>query len=139
MNENFFEALQDKLVQLQKMQGHLVYSHQKVASWWCQHTEFTLWHEDQLESLAAFKGRFAGFQDHLASAMKLIATIEGKDTRLFTYILNYMEQPGIISGMNDWLAVRSLRNAATQDYADSEATRAEHFDSLLQHADYLYN
>ncbi len=138
MNDNVIEALRDKLKQLQKMRRHLVYSHDKVASWWRIDADFDGWNEDQLESLAAFKGRFAEFQDHLASAMKLIANIEGEDTRMFTYVLNYMVQLGIISDMNDWLAVRGLRNTATHDYSESEATKAKHFDSLLQHTNYLY-
>lgn len=138
MNDNVIEALRDKLKQLQKMRRHLVYSHEKVAGWWRLDANFDGWSEDQLESLAAFKGRFAEFQDHLASAMKLIANIEGEDARLFTYVLNYMAQLGIISDMNDWLAVRGLRNTATHDYSESEATKAKHFDSLLQHTHYLY-
>ena len=138
MNDYVIEALRDKLKQLQKMRRHLVYSHDKVASWWRVDADFDGWNEDQLESLAAFKGRFAEFQDHLASAMKLIANIEGEDTRMFTYVLNYMVQLGIIYDMSDWLTVRGLRNAAAHDYSESESTKAKHFDSLLQHTNYLY-
>lgn len=70
--------------------------------------------------------------------MKLIATIEGEDTRLFTYVLNYMVQLEIITDMNDWQAVRGLRNTATHDYSESEAAKAKHFDGLLQYTNYLY-
>ena len=135
---NGIAALRDKLNQLQRMRRHLAYSHDKVTRWWRVDTDFDVWNEDQLESLAAFKGRFAEFQDHLAAAMKLIANIEGEDARLFTYVLNYMVQLEIIADMNDWQAVRGLRNAATHDYSESEAAKAKHFDSLLQHTNYLY-
>jgi len=135
---NGIEALRDKLKQLQKMRRHLAYSHDKVAGWWRVEAGFDGWNEEQLESLAAFKGRFAEFQDHLASLMKLIAHVEGEDTRMFTYVLNYMVQLGIIADMNVWQAVRGLRNTATHDYSESETARAQHFDSLLQYTNYLY-
>lgn len=135
---NGIEALRDKLKQLQKMRRHLSYSHDKVIAWWRVDADFDGWNEERLESLAAFKGHFAEFQDHLASAMKLIANIEGEDTRLFTYVLNYMVQLGVIADMNDWQAVRGLRNTATYDYSESESTKAKHFDSLLRHTNYLY-
>ncbi len=135
---NGIAALRDKLNQLQKMKRHLAYSYNKVTAWWQVDADFDGWSEDQLESLAAFKGRFAEFQDHLASSMKLIANIEGEDTRLFTYVLNYMVQLEIISDMNEWQAVRGLRNTATHDYSESETAKAQHFESLLQYTNYLY-
>lgn len=138
MSAELIEALHEKLAQLQKMRRHLAYSHDKILSWWQLDAGFEGWNEDQLESLAAFKGRFAEFQDHLASAMKLIATIEEEDTRRFTYVLNYMVQLGVLDNMDEWTTVRSLRNAATHDYSESEGTKAKHFHSLLQHAHYLY-
>jgi len=135
---NGIEALRDKLNQLQKMRRHLAYSHDKVAAWWRVDADFDGWNEDQLESLTAFKGRFAEFQDHVAAAMKLIANIEGEDARPFTYVLNYMVQLEIIADMNDWQAVRGLRNTATHGYSELETAKAKHFDSLLQHTNYLY-
>ena len=138
MNNDLIEALHAKLQQLQKMRKHLSYSDRKIEGWWRADADFNRWNEDQLESLAAFKGRFAEFQDHLASAMKLIASIEGEDTRQFTYVLNYMVQLGILSDMDEWLNVRGLRNAATHDYSEPEGVKALHFHSLLQHTFYLY-
>ena len=70
--------------------------------------------------------------------MKFIANIEGEDTRQFTYVLNYMVQLGILTDMDEWLAVRSLRNAATHDCSEPGGVKAMHFDSLLQHTFYLY-
>jgi hypothetical protein len=139
MNNDLIDALREKLKQLQKMRRHLTYSHDKIIGWWRVDANFEGWNEDQLESLAAFKGRFAEVQDHLASAMKLIASIEGEDTRQFTYVLNYMVQLGILNSMDEWLAVRSLRNTATHDYSESEETKALHFHSLLTQTHYLYD
>ena len=70
MNNDLIEALYAKLQQLQKMRKHLSYSDRKIEGWWRADADFNRWNEDQLESLAAFKGRFAEFQDHLASVMK---------------------------------------------------------------------
>ena len=138
MNNNLIEALRDKLKQLQKMRRNLAYSHDKIVGWWRLDASFDGWNDEQLESLAAFKGRFAEFQDHLASAMKLIANIEGEDTRMFTYVLNYMVQLGIIFYVDEWQSLRSLRNMATHDYSESEETKALHFGGLLGHTHYLY-
>ena len=48
------------------------------------------------------------------------------------------DQFGIIDGMDEWLAIRDLRNAAAHDYSATEADRALHFHSLLQHSEYLF-
>ena len=84
MNNELVEALREKLSQLQKIRRNLEYSHEKVERFWHLNTNFDGWNEDQLESLAAFKARFSEFQDHLASAMKLIASIEGERAEVFT-------------------------------------------------------
>lgn len=139
MNTDLIKALRAKLQQLEKMRRHLTYSHDKIVAWWRVNANFDEWNEDQLESLAAFKGRFSEFQDHLASTMKLIALIEGEDTRQFTYVLNYMVKLYILDGADEWLKVRSLRNAATHDYTESEETKALHLHGLLAHTHYLYN
>lgn len=84
MSNDLIEALREKLNQLHKMRKHLEYSREKIACWWRVDWSFDDWSEEQLESLAAFKGRFAELQDQLASAMKLIANIEGERTDVFT-------------------------------------------------------
>ncbi len=138
MKGNLIDALHQKLTLLQKMRNHLTYSYDKIMPWWRVDEDFAQWNEEQLESLAAFKGRFAEFQDHLASTMKLIANIEQEDTRQFTYVLNYMVQLHILDSMDEWLSVRNLRNAATHDYSEPEEVKAKHFHKLLQHTQYLF-
>ena len=78
-------------------------------------------------------------QDHLGSAMKLIALIEQEDTRQFTYVLNYMVKLCVMEDTEKWLNLRVLRNAATHDYSASEEIKALHFHRLFQHTQYLYN
>jgi hypothetical protein len=40
--------------------------------------------------------------------------------------------------MQEWMAVRDLRNAATHDYSQSEEVKAMHFHRLLQNTLYLF-
>ncbi len=137
MSEELVDALHEKVRHLQKMREHLVYSQNEVQRWWSCSASFDDWTGKQLESLVAFKARFAELQDHLASAMRMIASIENEDTRMFSYVLNYMEQIGVLEDMGKWQKVRGLRNAATHDYSESNELKSQHFDSLLQNTSYL--
>lgn len=130
-------ALHEKMRHLEKMRNHFVYSHDEVAEWWSCATPFGAWSERQLASLVAFKSRFAELQDHLASAMRIISGIENEDTRMFSYVINYMEQIGVLDDMLQWQKVRDLRNAATHDYSEEDETKAQHFESLLKNTPYL--
>ncbi len=131
-------ALREQIMNLERMRLHLDYSRSKIARWWRADTEFDRLDEEKLESLAAFKARFAELQDHLGSAMRLVARIEGEDTDRFTYVLNYMTRLGVLDDMENWQAVRELRNAAAHDYAADDAVKIRHFDQLLQYTPYLF-
>ncbi len=130
-------ALREKMRHLEKMRNHLVYSRDEVAGWWRCATPFGDWSERQLASLVAFKSRFAELQDHLASAMRIISAVENEDARMFSYVINYMEQLGVLDDMLQWQKVRDLRNAATHDYSEEDEIKAQHFESLLQNTPYL--
>lgn len=130
MSADLLQALRDKLAHLEKMEAHLRFSHGKVAAWLKPDADFAAFDEHQLEALAAFKARFAELQDHLGSAMKLVAEIEAEDTRRFTYVVNYMEQLGILPSYEAWMSARDLRNRATHDYASSDADKLGHFLAL---------
>jgi uncharacterized protein YutE (UPF0331/DUF86 family) len=138
VSNELIETLREKLMQLHKMRKHLEYSREKIARWWRVDWSFDDWDDEQLESLAAFKGRFAELQDQLASAMKLIASIEDERTDVFTYVLNFMEQAQVLDTIEEWRNVRDLRNAVTHNYSDSEKVRAVHFHRLIQNTHYLY-
>lgn len=125
-----FLALGEKRVQLAKMAAHLRFSYDKVAAWLRPDAVFDTFDETQLEALAAFKARFAELQDHLGSAMKLIAEVEEEDTRRFTYVVNYMEQIGIVASLDGWMDARERRNRATHDYASSDAEKLQRFIEL---------
>ncbi len=129
--DGLFKALTEKLGHLERMVANLRHTHGKVLGWWRDDATFSAWTPDQLEILAAFKSRFAELQDHLGSAMRLIAQIENEDIRMFTYVVNYMEQIGILTDMDVWLEARDLRNQATHDYSASDADKQRHFSALL--------
>ncbi len=139
MNEELIDALEEKVRHLDKMKNHLSYSLREVQGWWSVGIPFANWSDRQLESLVAFKSRFTELQDHLASAMRLIANIENEDSRMFTYVLNYMEQLEVLDDVRQWQKVRDLRNAATHDYSESDEVKSMHFESLLQSTPYLFS
>jgi hypothetical protein len=137
-DDNRFAALAEKLAHLARMDANLRYTHGKVLAWWSDERLFSALSPDQLEILSAFKSRFAELQDHLGSAMKLIAEIENEDTRLFTYVINYMEQLEILPSMEAWLKARDLRNKATHDYSAPDEDKLRHFSELLAYTPDLY-
>lgn len=139
MSADWVLALHEKVHYLAKMRKHLEYSYSQISPWWRVDANFDAWSDERLESLAAFKARFAELQDHLGSAMKLIALIEQEDTRQFTYVLNYMVKLYILDGIDEWQDLRTLRNAATHDYSASEEVKALHFHRLFQHTSYLFD
>ncbi len=131
MNEELVNALHEKLGHLEKIRLHLIYLRDEVQQIWDCNTPFDALSYQTLGALVAFKARFAELQDHLAAAMRLIANIEEEDTRKFSYVLNYMEQLEILDSMQTWQTMRDLRNAATHDYAESDAVKSQHFEQLL--------
>ena len=139
MNQDLIDALREKINHLDKMQTHLEFSRSKIVDWWRVDQSFDSWSADRLESLAAFKARFAEMQDHLAAAMKLIATIEEQPTEAFTYVLNYMVKLYVLDSVDEWRDIRVLRNAAVHDYSASEEDKALHYHRLLQNTDFLFD
>lgn len=137
MNPDLVDALREKISHIGKMQVNLEYSRAKIAGWWSVEQPFDAWSADRLETLAAFKARFAEMQDHLASAMKLIAAIEEQPTEAFTYVLNFMSKLHILDTAEEWRDIRDLRNAAVHDYSASEQDKALHYHRLLQYSDFL--
>lgn len=137
MNPDLVEALREKLDHLELMRQHLEYSLAKVRTWWSAERAFREWDADQLESLAALKARFAELQDHLAAAMRLIATIEEEPIEIFSYVLNYMVQVGVLPNEQVWRELRILRNAAVHDYSSSDREKSLHYQGLLDQAQIL--
>ena len=130
-------ALLEKREQLRRVRANLNYSHAKVATWWAPGFAFCEISPEQRLHLSAFKADFSELQDHLGAAMKLIALIEEENTQQFTYVLNYMEQLGVLPDMDAWMDVRRLRNQVAHDYSASDEEKQQHFQNLLSQVAYL--
>ena len=103
MRQDHVAPLLEKLEQLRRMRTNLSYSHGKVEAWWSNDLVFSEISAEQRMHLSAFKADFSELQDHLGAAMKLIALIEEENTLQFTYVLNYMEQLGVLPDMESWM------------------------------------
>lgn len=131
-------ALGAKLRQLDRMRGYLEYSQGKAARWLPRNSLEGLG-QDELELLAALKGRFAELQDHLAGAMKLLARIEEQDAEVFTYVLNFMEKIGVLPALSAWSEVRTLRNDAAHAYTDDPAEQAQFYNQIFEKCRFLFD
>lgn len=130
-------ALRRKLEQLGNMGEHLAYTRRKVSGRFPLRSLAEL-DPDSLEVLAAFKGRFAELQDHLASAMRLVARIEEVNADAFTYVVNYMEKIGVISSAEAWNEARAVRNDAAHEYTDDPAGQAAFFNEVYEKTPFLF-
>lgn len=130
-------ALRRKLDQLGNMGGHLDYTRRKVSKRFPVRSLAGL-DADGLEVLAAFKGRFAELQDHLASAMRLVARIEEVNTDAFTYVVNYMEKIGVVSSAETWNEARAVRNDADHEYTDDPGGQAAFFNQVYEKTPFLF-
>lgn len=123
-------ALRNKLTQLGKMQRHLAFSQTRAAEF-LPLTDMGLVDDGKLELLAALKGRFAELQDHIASAMKLIARLEEQDITVFTHVVNFMEKIGVIEDFHRWHGMRGLRNDAAHEYDCDPVAQANFYNKLF--------
>lgn len=130
-------ALRRKLEQLDKMASHLDYTWRKLSPGFPM-LSLTGLGSDDLEVLAAFKGRFAEMQDHLASTMRLVARIEEVNADAFTYVANYMEKIGVIASAEKWNEARAVRNDAAHEYADDPAEQAGFFNQVYEKTPFLF-
>lgn len=76
--------------------------------------------EDAREKLDAFRMRFSGLQDLLASKLfRGILLLEEEETpQSMLDILNAMEKREVISSFDEWKNLRDLRNAFMHEYPD---------------------
>lgn len=134
---NLIVVLQAKLKQLGNMAEHLDYTWRKVAVLF-PITSLAGLEPDGLEVLAAFKGRFAELQDHLASSMRLVARIEEVNTDAFTYVVNYMEKIAVVSSAAAWNEARAVRNDAAHAYSDDPVEQAGFFNQAHEKTPFLF-
>ncbi|HWP00555.1 MAG TPA: hypothetical protein VNL74_08025 [Methylococcus sp.] len=82
--------------------------------------------DDALESLDAFRVRYAQLQDMLANKLfRGLLRLEEESAGSMLDVLNAMEKRGIIRAFETWKTMRELRNTFMHDYPGEGPLRAE--------------
>ena len=85
---------------------------------------------DLFETLSAINESFSKLQDTLGSAMRHAALLSAEPADTFLRVLCFFEKVGVITSIDDWQAMRALRNLAAHQYETNYKDIAEHFNSL---------
>lgn len=93
---------------------------------------------DLFEALSAVNERFAKLQDTLGSAMRHAALLSGEPGDTFLRALSFFEKMNVLTSIDDWQAMRALRNLAAHQYEIDYSDTAEHFNSLKELIPQLY-
>lgn len=93
---------------------------------------------DLFEALSAVNERFAKLQDTLGSAMRHAALLSGEPDDTFLRVLSFFEKMNVLTSIDDWQAMRALRNLAAHEYEIDYSETAEHFNSLKELIPKLY-
>ena len=93
---------------------------------------------DLFEALSAINERFAKLQDTLGSAMRHAALLSGEPADTFLRVLCFFEKMRVLPSIEDWQAMRALRNLAAHEYELDYAEISDHFNSLKELIPQLY-
>ncbi len=74
--------------------------------------------DEDAEILAAFRARFAEYQEHIGKLLKAIALEEGVKVVGMSDVLAFAEKAGIIESERDWREPRDVRNAINHEYEE---------------------
>ena len=128
--------IRDRLDRLSRMASYLAYSLSKVVVIVPRIGVQELSADDH-ESLAAFRVRVSGYQEHLGKTMRAVAIEEALEVDRFGTVLALMERLKVLDSSEQWRAIRDLRNAVNHEYEDDVARLAEFFLGLSQAAPVL--
>ncbi len=140
MSENL-KLLKTKLTHLSRMQEDLEYSVGKMVRPLSviQSGNADSLTPEERETISAFTGRFADFQEHLSKTMKTIAIEEESDTSPFGAVLALMEKLGVLDDVSHWKAVRELRNCINHEYEDDPGKLCLVLGSMVDNSPFLFN
>jgi hypothetical protein len=93
---------------------------------------------DLFEALAAINERFAKLQDTLGAAMRHSLILSGEQADSFIKVLAIFEKSGVVLSIESWQVARAARNLAAQDYETDYDLVAQHFNSLREQENMLY-
>jgi hypothetical protein len=127
-----------KLDHLERMREYLLYSIEQVTAL-LPIQDWQALQPDQHETLAAYRIRFSEYQEHMGKTMKAVAVEEEKPSEPFTAVLLYMEKLGCIDSVDQWKAIRELRNAVNHEYEDDSVVLHEFFQQMILSSPTLLN
>lgn len=121
-----------RLDHLQRMRSHLTYSTRRMRTGGIAHQPARKLTEEQAEILAAFRTRFAEYQEHIGKLLKAIAIEEDIVIVGMTDVLAFAEKAGIVDSGEDWKEPRDIRNAIAHEYEENEQLLAELIVRMLE-------
>lgn len=116
------DIVAQRLRDLDKMRRYLDYSTQRMRQGDIAAREPGLLNDAEAEILAAFRVRFAEYQEHLGKLLKAIALEEGVALVGMADVLAFAEKAHIIDSAEDWKEPRDVRNAIAHEYEEDAAT-----------------
>lgn len=108
-----------KVAQVEKMRGYLAYSAGRMQTEGIADKNLQDLSDTDAEILAAFRARFAEFQEHLGKLLRSIALEEGAQVVGMSDVLAFAEKAGIIDSEQDWKEPRDVRNAIGHEYEEN--------------------
>lgn len=122
MNHRQRDIVAQRLRDLDKMRRYLDYSTERMRQGDITAKEPSALTDAEAEILAAFRVRFAEYQEHLGKLLKAIALEEGVPLVGMADVLSFAEKARIIDSAEDWKEPRDVRNAIAHEYEADAAT-----------------
>lgn len=116
------EIIAKRLAHLEKMRGYLAYSSRRMHAGEIAGKNLQMLPDADAEILAAFRARFAEYQEHIGKLLKAIALEEGVRVVGISDVLAFAEKAGMIGGERDWKEPRDVRNAISHEYEEDAET-----------------
>jgi len=114
------DIVAQRLRDLGKMRRYLNYSAQRMRQAEVASRQPSMLTDAEAEILAAFRVRFAEYQEHLGKLLKAIAVEEGVAIVGMADVLAFAEKARIIDSGEDWKEPRDVRNAVAHEYEEDE-------------------
>ncbi|MCK9386961.1 MAG: hypothetical protein M0Q22_01030 [Sulfuritalea sp.] len=116
------EIIAKRIAQLARMRAYLIYSSRRMRAASIVDKNLQQLEDADAEILAAFRARFAEYQEHLGTLLKAIALEEGVQVVGMTDVLAFAEKADIVESEQDWKEPRDVRNAINHEYEEDAAT-----------------
>lgn len=121
-----------RLAHLQPMRRYLAYSARRMREHDIARRPIRQLTDEQGEILAAFRTRFAEYQEQIGKLLRAIAMEEGAAVVGMTDVLAFSEKAGILANSEEWKEARDIRNAVAHEYEEDEPALAELIGGMLQ-------